>query len=71
MELIYTVIIVFCLIFGFYTGYKIGKEQTLPKVPRQIAHPIQTIKENEASKEEEAKLETLQKDLEELDNYGG
>lgn len=71
MELIYTVIIVFCLIFGFYTGYKIGKEQALPKVPKQIAHPIQTIKENEASKEEDAKIEAFQKDLEELDNYGG
>lgn len=71
MELIYTLIIVFGLIFGFYAGYKIGKEQALPKIPKQIVHPIQTIKENEASREEEAKLEEFQKDLEELDNYGG
>lgn len=71
MEFIYTLIIVFCLIFGFYAGYKIGKDQALPKVPKQIVHPIQTIKENEAFKEEETKLEEFQKDLEELDNYGG
>ena len=71
MELIYTIIIVFCLIFGFYTGYKIGKEQTLPKVPKEIIHPIQTIKENKKSKEEEEKLEILQNNLQELDNYGG
>ena len=71
MELIYTVIIVFCLVFGFYTGYKIGKDQTLPKVPKEVLHPIQTIKENEKSKEEEEKLKEFQKDLEELDNYGG
>ena len=71
MELIYTIIIVFCLIFGFYTGYKIGKEQTLPKVAKEIIHPIQTIKENKKSKEEEEKLEILQNDLQELDNYGG
>ena len=71
MELIYTIIIVFCLIFGFYTGYKVGKEQTLPKIPRKIIHPLETIKENKKSKEEEAKLEEFQKDLEELDNYGG
>ena len=71
MELIYTVIIVFCLIFGFYAGYKLGKDQTLPKVPKEVLHPIQTKKENEKSKEEEEKLKEFQKDLEELDNYGG
>ena len=71
MELIYTVIIVFCLVFGFYAGYKIGKDQTLPKVPKEVLHPIQTIKENEKSKEEEEKLKEFQKDLEELDNCGG
>lgn len=71
MELIYTVIIVFCLIFGFYAGYKLGKDQKLPKVPKEVLHPIQTIKENEKSKEEEEKLKEFQKDLEELDNYGG
>lgn len=71
MELVNTLITVFCLIFGFYAGYKLGKDQKLPKIPRQIVHPIQTIKENEKSKEEESKLEAFQKDLEELDNYGG
>ncbi len=71
MEFIYTLIIVFCLIFGFYAGYKIGKEQAIPKIPKEILHPVKTIKENEKDKEEEIRLQKLQKDLEELDNYGG
>ena len=71
MELVNTLITVFCLIFGFYAGYKLGKDQKLPKVPKEVLHPIQTIKENEKSKEEEEKLKEFQKDLEELDNYGG
>lgn len=71
MELIYTLITIVCLVFGFYTGYKIGKEQMLPKIPKEVIHPIQAIKDNEKSKEEEKKLEEFQKDLEELDNYGG
>ena len=31
MNFIYTIISIVCLILGFYSGYKIGKEQRLPE----------------------------------------
>ncbi len=71
MELIYMVMTIAGLIFGFYSGYKIGKEQSLPKAPQEIIHPIQTIKNNKDNKQEEKNLKILQKDLEEIDNFGG
>lgn len=69
MEILYTILTIFCLVFGFYTGYKIGKEQILPKVPKQILHPIETRKEKKEEKEQDKKLEELQNVLEEIDNY--
>lgn len=71
MELIYMVMTIAGLIFGFYSGYKIGKEQSLPRVSQEIIHPIQTIKNIKDSKQEEENLKILQKDLEEIDNFGG
>lgn len=75
MELIYTIIAILCMCLGFYTGYKVGKDKDLPKIPKELVHPIKTIKENldnnKDEKEQNEKLEKLQEDLAELDAYDG
>lgn len=75
MEFIHLIMPILCICFGFYTGYKLGKEKELPKVPEEIKHPIQTIKDNietkKAEREENERLEELQEDLAELDAYDG
>lgn len=75
MELIYTIISILCLCFGFYAGYKLGKDKELPKVPKAVTHPIKTINENientRAEREQDEKLQELQDDLAELDAYDG
>ena len=73
MNFIYTILSIGCLIFGFYIGFKIGKDKEIPKTPNEIKHPIRTFKIYQKEKKEEAKideqLEELQKDLEILDSY--
>ena len=75
MELIYTIIAILCLCFGFYVGYKLGKDKELPKAPTEAIHPIKTIKDNiensRAERAEEDRLQELQDDLAELDSYDG
>nr|DAD98156.1 MAG TPA: Sec-independent protein translocase protein tatAd protein, PROTEIN TRANSPORT [Myoviridae sp. cthRr4] len=75
MELIYTIIAILCLCFGFYVGYKLGKDKELPKAPKEVIHPIKTIKDNiennRAERAEEDRLQELQDDLAELDSYDG
>lgn len=75
MELIYTIISILCLCFGFYAGYKLGKDKELPKVPKAVRHPIKTINENiennRAEREQDERLEELQNNLAELDAYDG
>ena len=75
MELIYTIIAIWCRCLGFYVGYKVGKDKELPKVPKEVKHPIKTIKDNiesnRAEKEQNEKLQELQDDLAELDAYDG
>ena len=70
MELLYTMISISCLIFGFYFGFRIGKDK---EIPREIVHPVETIKKNQKEKmdekEQDKKLKELQQDLEILDNY--
>ncbi|MCI8760510.1 MAG: hypothetical protein HFJ34_05260 [Clostridia bacterium] len=70
MNLGYTVFSISCLIFGFYFGFRIGKDKEIPK---EITHPIETFKINKKEKmeekEQDEKLKELQQDLEELDNY--
>ena len=73
MNLIYTILNICCLVFGFYFGFKIGKDKEIPETPKEIVHPIRTIKTYRKEKKEEEKideqLEELQQDLEILDNY--
>ena len=73
MDLIYMILNIGCLVFGFYFGFRIGKEKEIPKTPKEIKHPIRTIKTYKKEKREEEKideqLEELQQDLEVLDNY--
>lgn len=73
MDLIYTVLSISCLVWGFYCGFRIGKDKEIPKTPKEIAHPIETFKINKKEKmeekEQDEKLKKLQQDLEELDNY--
>lgn len=73
MDLIYTILSIGCLIFGFYFGFRIGKDKEIPETPKAIVHPIEAIKTNRKEKKEEKeqdeKLKELQQDLEELDNY--
>ncbi len=75
MELIYTIISILCLCFGFYAGYKLGKDKELPKVPKAVTHPIKTINENiennRAERAEDERIQELQNDLAELDAYDG
>lgn len=75
MELIYTIIAILCLCLGFYVGYKLGKDRELPKVPKEVTHPMKTIKENiennKAEREQDERLQELQDDLAELDAYDG
>lgn len=73
MNLIYTILSISCLIFGFYFGFRIGRDKEIPKTPKNIVHPIETIKtkrkEKKEEREQDEKLKELQHDLEELDNY--
>lgn len=75
MELIYTIIAILCMCLGFYVGYKVGKDKELPKVSKEVKHPIKTIKDNiesnRAEKEQNERLQELQDDLAELDAYDG
>lgn len=75
MEFIHLIMPILCICFGFYTGYKLGKEKELPKIPEEIKHPVQTIKDSietkRTEKEENDKLQELQEDLAELDAYDG
>lgn len=71
MGLIYTILIIICSFFSFYTGYKIGLEQRLPVIPKKIIHPIETIKNNKEKKEEDEELKKLQDGLKALDEYDG
>ena len=75
MELIYTIISILCLCFGFDAGYKLGKDKELPKVPKAVIHPIKTINENiennRAEREQDERIQELQNDLAELDAYDG
>lgn len=70
MNLIYTILSISCLIFGFYFGFRIGKDKEIPK---EIVHPVETIKKHQKEKmdekEQDGKLKELQQDLEILDNY--
>lgn len=73
MNLVFTVLSISCLIFGFYFGFRIGRDKEIPKAPKEIIHPIETIKTNrkvkKEEKEQDERLKELQQDLEELDNY--
>lgn len=73
MNFIYTILSIVCLILGFYYGYKIGRDNEMPKVSKEIKHPIRTIKTYRKEKKEEERideqLEELQQDLDILDNY--
>ena len=73
MDFIYTILSISCLVFGFYFGFRIGEEKEIPETPKEITHPIRTIKTYRKEKKEEEKidekLEELQQDLEILDNY--
>lgn len=73
MNLIYTVLSINCLIFGFYFGFRIGKGKELPEIPKEIKYPIRTIKTYQRKKKNEERideqLKELQQDLEILDNY--
>ena len=75
MELIYTIISILCLCLGFYVGYRLGKDKELPKAPKEVIHPIRTIKDNiessRAERAEDERLQELQDDLAELDAYDG
>ena len=72
MNLIYTILSISCLIFGFYSGYKIGKEQRLPeeikpsKVIKKHRKRKQDMKEE---KEQEEQLKKLQENLDAIDSY--
>ena len=73
MSFIYTILSISCLLFGFYFGFRIGKDKEIPELPKEVIHPIETIKINKKEKKEEKeqdeKLRELQQDLEALDNY--
>ena len=72
MNFIYTIMSISCLIFGFYSGYKIGKEQKFPeeikpgRIIKKIRKSKQDIKEQ---KEQEEQLKILQENLEAIDSY--
>ena len=72
MNLIYTIISIICLIFGFYSGYKIGKEQRLPeeiKPSKIVKRYIKHKKEIKEEKEQEEQLKILQENLEAINTY--
>lgn len=72
MNFIYTLISISCLIFGFYSGYKIGKEQKLPeeiKPTKIIMKYKKHKKESKEEKKQEEQIQKLQKDLETIDSY--
>lgn len=69
MEIFNILLPIICLIFGFYAGYKVGHEKELPKIPKEIAHPIETIKEKKEEHIEDEKLKEIEEALEELDKY--
>lgn len=75
MEFLYTLISITCLIFGFYSGYTIGKEQSITKVteavsPSKIIERHKEEKENKEIEEEtKEKLKELEEDLNAIDEY--
>ncbi len=73
MNFIYTILSISCLVLGFYFGFRIGKEKEIPETPKEIKHPIRSVKIYRKRKKEEEKmdekLEVMQQDLEALDNY--
>ena len=72
MNFIYTIISIGCLIFGFYSGYKIGKEQKLPeeiKPSRIVKRYIKRKQEIKEEQEQEEQLKILQENLEAIDSY--
>ncbi len=66
-----------CFLIGARTGQKVIKneEVTLPKVPKEILHPIQSIQENAQARreQEEAQVEMnkLEIIMENLERYDG
>lgn len=73
MNLLYTLISIACLIFGFYSGYKIGKEQRLPEVKINPVKAIEKHKKNKKDKkiekETQEKLKELEEDLKTIDEF--
>lgn len=69
MELFNIILPIICLIFGFYSGYKLGHEKQLPKIPKEIAHPIETIKEKQEERVEDDRMKEIQDALDEIDKY--
>ena len=56
MNLVYTILNIGCLVFGFYFGFRIGKDKEIPKTPKEIKYPIRTIKTYRKEKKEEKKI---------------
>ena len=75
MNLIYTLISIGCLIFGFYAGYTIGKEQRISEVaeavsPSRVVKRYIKKKENKKIEEEtQEKLKELEEDLKAIDEF--
>lgn len=74
VNLIYTILPIITLIVGFYFGFKIGKENEIPKT--EVKSPIKIMQEYKEKKEEKKKAdeeEQLKAEmttyLENIDNY--
>lgn len=73
MELMHTILSIICLMFGFYYGYRLGKDKEIPEIPKGVKHPIKARKEHFKERKEEERqneiLQELQQDLAILDQY--
>jgi len=65
MQLLYSILTVLCLCIGFYFGFKIGKNNELPKLV------IKSKKEKQQEKDIEKEINLLEKSLNNLNRYNG
>lgn len=67
INVIFMIMPVITLIMGFYFGYRIGKDQEIPKV--EIKTPMEIVEEIKERHEEKEFNDDLSDYIENIDNY--
>ena len=67
INVIFMIMPVITLIMGFYFGYRIGKDQEIPKV--EIKTPMEIVEEIKERHEEKEFTDDLSDNIDNIDNY--